>query len=69
MKQPQLTQIAKRFANKHKQYKEFMKMIHTFIVKTKKAGKKLREDKKKGEVPFATQAAGKTTIPKASNVQ
>ena len=65
LEQPQFTKIAKRYANKHKQYKDFMKRIHTFIVKTKKADRKLREDKKKEEDPFATQAAGKATIPKA----
>ena len=42
-----------------------MKRIQTFIVKTKKADRKLGKDKKEEEDPFAKQAAGKTTIPKA----
>ena len=37
MEQPILTKIAKHYANKHKKYKELMRRIHTFIIKTKKA--------------------------------
>ena len=69
MEQPQLTKIATHYANKHKKYKELMRRVHTFIVKTKKAERKLRESKRKEADPFATQAAENTTFPQPVKLQ
>ena len=39
--------------------------IHPFIVQTKKADRKLRENQKNEDDPFGTKKAEETTIPKA----